>query len=319
MPPEAPPPGPEHGLDRDAWMRRLAQIGADHGLFDRIGAHHLGLFIEEGETLLIAFDRAERAWRETSDGLPAGFDMVRRRSWSLLSIMAEGETWFRGAPLLRFFRTLKDSGILAGYHRVIFYGVGPDCGFAACAFAGLVPGARVLAAAPVATLNRAEAPFERRFRAARRLDFHGPVGNGPRGLAKSDGALVLYDPTDVAEAAQAALFSGRNTLRVGLPYAGRDFARILLNGEAAAPLLRMLEREMPTAAAVRTALKEPIRENPGTMIRWSRAALVQGHARRAARIARDGLAATGDRRLRALLAETRAEAELNGRAEAETV
>ncbi|MGP1356598.1 MAG: phosphoadenosine phosphosulfate reductase, partial [Roseicyclus sp.] len=168
MPQEAPSPAPDHGLSRDAWMRRMAQIGSEHGLYDRIGPRHLGLFIEEGETLVVAFDRAERAWAETRDGLPAGFEMVRRRSWSLLSVMSIGETWFKDAALLRFFRTLERSGLLSRYRRVVFFGIGPDCGFAACTFSQMVPGARVLAAAPVATLNPSEVPFERRFRGARR-------------------------------------------------------------------------------------------------------------------------------------------------------
>jgi hypothetical protein len=50
--------------------------------------------VDEGDTLLVAFDRADRARDVAADGLPAGFEMVRRRSWSLLSIMAQGETWF---------------------------------------------------------------------------------------------------------------------------------------------------------------------------------------------------------------------------------
>jgi hypothetical protein len=304
MPDEAPKPVPEHGLSRDAWMRRIAQIGKEHGLHDRIGKRHLGLFVEEGETLLVAFDRADRAWTEAYDGLPAGFELVRRRSWSLLSVMALGETWFRDPALARFFRTLKQSGILGGYDNVIFYGVGPECGFAACVYSATVPGARVLAASPVATLNHEDVPFERRFRAARRLDFTGPLGHAPRALEKAEHALVLYDPTETADAAQAALFDGENTTRVGLPYAGRDFGRILHGEEACVPLLRMLGRGRASPARVRHAMKESCRENPGTMIRRARAALVQGHTRRAAILARHGFAATGDRRLGALLAET---------------
>jgi hypothetical protein len=284
-------------------MRRIAQIGAEHGLHDRIGKRHLGLFVEEGDTLLVAFDRADRAWSEAYDGLPAGFEMVRRRSWSLLSVMALGETWFRDPALARFFRTLQRSGVLGGYSSIVFYGVGPECGFAACVYSATMPGARVLAASPVATLNHDEVPFERRFRAARRLDFSGPFGHAPRALRAASEVMILYDPTETADAAQAALFSGPGTTRVGLPYAGRDFGRILHGEEACVPLLRMLGHGRAEASRVRHALRTPCRENPGTMIRRTRAALVQGHTRRAAILARHGFAATGDRRLGALLSE----------------
>ncbi len=288
---------------RDPWLERMHQIGADHGLCDRIGARHLGLFVEEGETLLVAFDRADRVWAEAADGLPAGFEMVRRRSWSLLSIMALGETWFRGPELERFFGALGSSGMLDGYTSVVFYGVGPECGFAACTWSAALPGARVLAASPAATLAHDEVPFERRFRAMRRLDFSGPRGHAPRALEAAADALVLYDPTETLDAAQAALFTGANTTRVALPYAGRDLERLLHVEEACVPVLRMLARGKRSAARVRQALKLPCRENAGTMIRRARAAMVQGHNRRAAILARHGFAATGDRRLSALLSE----------------
>jgi hypothetical protein len=102
-------------IGQNTWMGRMAQIGSDHGLFDRIGENHLTLFVDEGDTLIVAFDRAERARDIAADGLPAGFEMVRRRSWSLLSIMAEGDTWFLDAALTRFFRTLHSRGLFRGF------------------------------------------------------------------------------------------------------------------------------------------------------------------------------------------------------------
>jgi hypothetical protein len=101
------------GIGRNSWMLRMARIGSEHGLFDRIGKSHLALFVDEGDTLLVAFDRAERARDVAADGMPAGFEMVRRRSWSLLSIMAQGETWFLDDALTRFFQTLHKRGVFA--------------------------------------------------------------------------------------------------------------------------------------------------------------------------------------------------------------
>jgi hypothetical protein len=293
------------GIGQNTWIGRMAQIGAEHGLFERIGENHLGLYVDEGDTLVVAFDRADRARDIATDGLPAGFEMVRRRSWSLLSIMAQGDTWFLDDALTWFFRTLHARGLFSRFTRVIFYGVGPDCAFAACTYARFAPGARVLAAGPVATLDPARAPFERRFRSARRLPFPGPMGFGPAGIATADRALILSDPTEFAAAAQAALYRGRNVTRVALPYAGRDFSRILQEAEASIPVLRLLERGEADATSVRAALRDACRKNPGTMVRRARAALVQGRPDRAAIVAEHGLALSGDKRLSALLAEAR--------------
>jgi hypothetical protein len=285
-------------------LHRLSRIGAEHGLFDRIGPRHAGLFVDKAsDTLLVAFDRSDRAWADQPDGVPVGFEMVRDRAWSLLSVVADGETWFRGPELERFFTALQSSRFLARYRAVLFLGIGADCGFAASVFTGFAPGARVLAAGPVATLDPAEAPFERRFRAARRLGFRGPLGNGARALQAAGPSILLYDPLDMGQAAQAALFSGGNVLRVGLPYAGRDFRAILQDGGGMAPLLHLLARGTPEAREVRRLLKQPCRENASTMLRRARAALVREQPRRAACLARQGFETTSDPRLGAIMAE----------------
>lgn len=290
--------GPEN------WLHRLSGIGAEHGLFDRIGPRHAGLFVDKAsDTLLIAFDRSDRAWAGRPDGVPLGFEMVRAGAWSLLSVVADGETWFRGAELERFFGALQSSRFLARYRAVVFVGIGADCGFAASVFTRFAPGARVLAAGPVATLDAADAPFERRFRAARRLSFRGPLGNGARALETAGPSVLLYDPLDMGQAAQAALFSGGNVLRVGLPYAGRDFRPILQESGAIEPLLDLLARGTPCMGAVRRLMKTPCRSNAGIMLRRARAALVRDQPRRAACLARQGFEATSDRRLGAIMAE----------------
>jgi hypothetical protein len=295
---------PQDGPGSEDWLHRLSRVGAAHGLFDRIGMRHAGLFIDKAsDTLLVAFDRSDHAWAGRPDGLPAGFEMVDAAAWSLLSVVADGETWFRGPELARFFEALQSTRLLARYRAVLFFGIGADCGFAASVYARFAPGARVLMAAPVATLDPGEAPFERRFRSARRLGFRGPLGHGGRALEAAGPSVLLYDPLDVGQAAQAALFTRGNVLRVGLPYAGHDFRAILQEGGAMVPLLRRLARGAPSAQEVRHLLKAPCRENASTMLRRARAALVRDQPRRAACLARQGFEASGDPRLGALMAD----------------
>jgi hypothetical protein len=231
--------------------------------------------------------------------------MVRRRSWSLLSIMAQGDTWFLDDALTRFFRTLQARGLFRRFTRVIFYGVGPDCGFAACTYARFAPGARVLAAGPVATLDPARAPFERRFRSARRLPFPGPMGFGPAGIATADRALILHDPTEFAPAAHAALYPGRTSRASACPMRAATSPASCRRRRPAIPVLRLLEKGEADTAAVRAALKEACRRNPGTMVRRARAALVQGRPERAASSPNTGSRSRATSGSSALLAEAR--------------
>jgi hypothetical protein len=259
------------------------------------------LFVDEGDTLLVAFDRAERARDVAADGMPAGFEMVRRRSWSLLSIMAQGETWFLDDALTRFFRTLHKRGVFDGYRRVIFYGVGPDCGFAATApspasrparwcSGGRPRGhARSRARALRAALPQRTAPALHRARWA----------SGPPGIATAGQALILHDPTEFAPPPRPRSIPGANVTRVGLPYAGRDFSRILQEARPPCRSCAFLNGGRPTPEAVRAALKEACRRNPGTMVRRTRAALVQGHPRRAGLLAEHGACAHGRQAARA--------------------
>jgi hypothetical protein len=286
------------------WLERLSRLGAENGVFDRIGPRHAGLFLAPGrKRLLVTFDRSDAPWARRTDGLPAGVEVGHEGAWSVLSVISHGETWFRGSELARFFEALQTSGLWSRYPSVLFFGIGADCGFAAAVYSRFAPGARVLAAAPVATLDPTEAPFERRFRAARRLEFRGPLGHGARALEAAGPSVVLYDPVDMAEAAQAALYASPNVLRVGLPFAGRDFDAILREGGGLAPLLDLLAEGAPAAAAVRAALKAPCRRSRGTMLRRARAALVREQPKRAACVARHGFETTGDPRLEALAAE----------------
>jgi hypothetical protein len=293
------------GIGRNSWMLRMARIGSEHGLFDRIGKSHLALFVDEGDTLLVAFDRAERARDVAADGMPAGFEMVRRRSWSLLSIMAQGETWFLDDALTRFFQTLHKRGVFDGYRRVIFYGVGPDCGFAATTFARFAPGR-------AGALGRPRGHARSRARALRTAvpqrtapALHRPDGLRPR---RDRGRRTRADPPrpdrDRPRRPCRALFRRERDPRRPAPCGPRLLPHPA-GGEAAIPVLRLLEKGEATPEAVRAALKEACRRNPGTMVRRTRAALVQGHPRRAVLLAEQALALSGDKRLEALLAEAR--------------
>ncbi len=125
------------GADRSRadWLSRLSDIGRNHGFFERVGSEALALFVQEGDTLVVSFDRATRVCSEERDGLPPGFEAVQKREWSLLSILSTGDSWFRSQDVMAFFDTLAESGFFDSFAQVIFLGFGPANGHAACAYA----------------------------------------------------------------------------------------------------------------------------------------------------------------------------------------
>ena len=118
---------------RADWQARIGEIGKMHGFFERLGRDHFALYVQEGNTLLVSFDEIDRVIEKGDDALPVGFEAVKKREWSMLSILSDGRTWFRDQGLYRFFDKLSDEGFFDSFDQVIFLGAGPMCGHAAAA------------------------------------------------------------------------------------------------------------------------------------------------------------------------------------------
>lgn len=269
---------------RHAWLRHLGRIGADHGFFDRISARHMALFVNESDTLILSFDRADRTWDQGDAGLPLGFDCVRALEHSLLSLLSLGRTWFRDTAVEDLLQSLVDDGFFASYKQVLILATGPDCGHAAARAARHVPGARVLLSRPAAAINATNAPFETRFKEDRRADPDTPPPLGPEALQTAASTTILYDPAHTPEAAQAALFRAPNTQRIGLPHTGPALDRAMARGEALVPLTRHLQSGTLTPQTAREILRPTLRRDPGYLARLAHAATQDGHPARAAKI-----------------------------------
>jgi hypothetical protein len=290
-----PPRAGASGLSRSDWVRRLSDIGRNHGFFERVGAEHLALFVQEGDTLLVSFDRAARIYAEEADGMPPGFEAVQKREWSLLSIQSLGDTWFRAPDLVTFFDGLKAAGFFDSFAQVIFMGFGPACGHAACAYSSAAPGASVLASAPAATLDPELAGFERRFLRDRRRDFS-RYGDAPLLIGAARTVVILYDPTDPASAAHAAQFRGDRVVRAPLRFTGPAPHRLVASGGLLMPLLGALANGRLTRGRVAAAIRPARRADPDYLWRLARIAQAQGRIERAIRIADHGAAVTGQDR-----------------------
>ncbi|MBF9045381.1 hypothetical protein HKCCE4037_18740 [Rhodobacterales bacterium HKCCE4037] len=248
---------------RREWLRHLGRIGADHGLFTRLDGRHLALMVEEeSDTLLVSFDRMDQLWQHGAEGMPLGFDAVPAHNVSFLSLMSAGRSWFRSTEVEAMLSGLAKDGYFASFRKIIVLAASPDCGHAAARAVAHMPGARVLLARPAAAISAAHAPFETRFRSARRADPDTPPPLGPEALAHASGTTILFDPRDPCDAGQAAMFRAPNTTRIGFPLAGRALDRALAAPEAIVPLTRHLMRDTLTARTARAILRPILRADP---------------------------------------------------------
>ena len=191
-------------VDRASWIAALEAMTAEEGYVEPLGPDHYAFFSDAGTTLLVSFETIAGA-RARPGQMPLGQPLAQAQGWSHLSLLAEGETWFRDPAVYAFFDRLVDDAFFEDFDRVLFYGAEMGA-YAACAFAVTAPGAQVLAISPRATLDPAQAGWDKRHRAARRLDFTSRYGYAPDMTEGAGQVLVIHDPTVSEEAMHAALF-----------------------------------------------------------------------------------------------------------------
>ncbi|WP_395004576.1 phosphoadenosine phosphosulfate reductase [Cypionkella sp.] len=189
---------------RASWAAKLEEMTAEVGYFHTLGSRHFGFFVDEGTTLLVTFENLSSVLANP-DQLPRGYQQAKAKGWSLLTLIADGETWFRDPAVYAFFDRQVDDAFFEDFDRVLFYGSGMG-GYAACAYSVAAPGSQVLALNPRATLDPSQTRWDTRSRRAGRLDFTSRYGYAPDMLEGCAHATVIHDPLIPAEAMQAALF-----------------------------------------------------------------------------------------------------------------
>ncbi|MFA3915875.1 phosphoadenosine phosphosulfate reductase [Ruegeria hyattellae] len=201
------------------WKARLLAQARTEGEAHELGDRHFATFIDRGPTLLVSFETMQGIRAISDSHQPFGFEMVRKKSWSHLCIISNGDTWFRDENVYGFFDRLIDDGFFEGFDKVVFYGAGP-CGYAAAAFSVAAPGASVVAVQPQATLDPRMTEWDGRFPGMRRTDFNDRFGYAPDMLDAADHAFVLYDPGQQLDAMHAALFARPNVTRLRMRHMG---------------------------------------------------------------------------------------------------
>ncbi|MCV2880750.1 GAT domain-containing protein [Actibacterium sp. XHP0104] len=210
------------------WYGKLDAMGLERGSFERLGDSHAALFIDETPTLLVSFETADSIG-DADGAMPLAYDLAEDAGWSLLSVLCDGDTWFRDRRVFGYFDRLVDDGFFEDFDRVVFYGSGM-CGYAATAFSVAAPGATVIAICPQATLDPRVTEWDPRFAQFRRLSFTDRYGYAPDMLEAAERAFILYDPDVSLDSVHAALFTRPNVTKLRCRW---------LNGTVEADLIKM--------------------------------------------------------------------------------
>ncbi len=239
----APDPSPDSSLDtslgdldKAAWLTGMADIAETRGHFQPLGRRHLAAFIDDGATLLVCFETIQGIRALSDKAQPLGWELTRSHGWSSLTVMSDGDTWFRDPDVYGYFDALIDDGFFEEFDRVIFYGAGP-CGYAAAAFSVASPGATVLTIQPQATLDPRITEWDERFTHMRRTSFSDRYGYAPDMLDAAEQAFVIYDPQVELDAMHAALFTRANVQKYRLRYMGSSIQSELIELNCLLPLL----------------------------------------------------------------------------------
>ncbi|MCH9825863.1 MAG: phosphoadenosine phosphosulfate reductase [Alphaproteobacteria bacterium] len=206
-------------MSKRDWLTALAELSEENGHFQPLGKKHFSSYIAGSETLLVTFESYDGIQRISPNAHPLGWEVAKVLGWSSLSVMSDGQSWFRDREVYAYFDDLINDGFFEEFDNVVFYGAGP-CGYAAAAYSIAAPGARVLALQPQATLDPRVAEWDERFIRQRRLDFTSRYGYAPDMIDAAQEAFVIYDPEELEDAMHAALFTRPNVHKLRLRHAG---------------------------------------------------------------------------------------------------
>lgn len=218
-----------------------ARAGVAGGFFADLPDHLLAYVPAPGTA-----PRAERRLVVTYDNLASVRDLDGRRlwgqefllasGWDVLGVLIKAKDWFRHPPLIAAMESLRDDGFFASFGAVSAFGSSMG-GFGALTFAGLYPGATILAFAPQSTLDSARVPFETRYRYARRtLPWTGPYADAADAARAAARIYLVYDPHQREDALHVARLEGANTLSLRMPHFGHKLPPALLRMGQLKPL-----------------------------------------------------------------------------------
>ena len=179
--------------------------------------HHVITYTPGESRLLVSFDNLA-SLKSKHPRKPWGQDVAQKNGWGSLGIMTKKNDWFRSTELTDYLLALRFQGLFESYSAVSMYGASMG-GYAACLFAPLAPGCTVVAFAPQSSLSAKDAPFEKRYRFARRnYDWSSNEWrDAAQGLKAAGKAYLIYDPTIPEDFLHAQRLAGPKVTQLTWP------------------------------------------------------------------------------------------------------
>lgn len=178
---------------------------------------HIIVHVPGYERLVVTFDNLA-ASREEEKRMPWGYDAIMGQGWGCLGVMTKKKSFFQCPGLHDDLERIKAEGLFEEYDGVSFYGASAG-GFAAAAFAGLSPGATVVAMSPQSSLSNKHAPFETRYSHARQSEGWNDTPDrayrdAVSGIRTAGKAYLIYDPMEPIDRQHIARLRGSNTIEL---------------------------------------------------------------------------------------------------------
>jgi FkbM family methyltransferase len=193
------------------------------------------VFHRRSATLLVSFDNLASI-SERPDTRPWPVWMGPRAEvlgYSILSLQSHQKDWYRTPEPAAQLMHLVKTGFFKGFEHIVFIGTSMGA-FAALCFAGLVPGAKVLAFSPQSTLNRKIAQFERRYPYPfRKFDWDSPAYlDAAEYAGQITSGHLFFDPKVTEDKLHAARLETPAIAQISVPYAGHTLIRVLVKSGA---------------------------------------------------------------------------------------
>ncbi|WP_368183869.1 hypothetical protein [Aestuariibius sp. HNIBRBA575] len=274
-------------MEAQDWLDAVDEIAEELGYFEPLGPDHSAAFIDAGPKLIVCFETIQHIRRGNRAEEPFGWRFARKHGWSSLTILADGDTFFRHRAVYGYFDRLVDDGFFEDFDQVLFVGAHSGA-YGAAAYSVAAPGAHVLAIRPWATLDPAVTGWDKRHKELRRTSFTDRYGFAPDMIDAAEKAWVIHDPDQVQDAMHAALFTRPNVTSLRTPRLGWKIDREMdamgifepvidqamegtLNVHSFAKLYRARQRRLPYLRATLTKLEE--QNQPLRAAKWCRAIL----------------------------------------------
>lgn len=184
-------------------------------------------FVPKGPELVISFDHMGVAGATVDKRRDFwGHSYFKKRNYSVLGVKWKKLDWYRGKDLHSFFRSAAFRTFAAQFSRHAWIGTSMG-GFAALAFAEVLPGSLIFAQNPQSTLDPGVVPWEKRYGLGSSQDWSGDFADTAAAPLASRKIYLLYDPLERYDCRHAQRIRGPNVVDLKLPFGGHGAVKLL--------------------------------------------------------------------------------------------